>query len=80
MMSSVFLCFMYSNRHRFNRIPAGRVAELPSGFVTAYPRIHETLSVGCLFLTLCWLLRISIGMPNFEMPNLDSVNFCTIRV
>ena len=22
-------------------------------------------------------LRISIGMPNFEMPNLDSVNFCT---
>jgi hypothetical protein len=26
MMSSVFLCFMYSNRHRFNRIPAGRVA------------------------------------------------------
>jgi len=28
---------------------------------TAYPRRHE----------------ISIGMPNFEMPNLDSVNFCT---
>jgi len=25
-------------------------------------------------------LRISIGMPNFEMPNLDSVNFCTTRV
>ena len=25
-----------------------------------------------------WLgLRISIGMPNFEMPNLDSVNHCT---
>ena len=22
-------------------------------------------------------LRISIGMPNFEMPNLDSVNHCT---
>ena len=25
----------------------------------------------------CTSLRISIGMPNFEMPNLDSVNFCT---
>ena len=24
--------------------------------------------------TLCWLLRISIGMPNFEMPNLDCIS------
>jgi hypothetical protein len=24
-------------------------------------------------------LRISIGMPNFEMPNLDSVNHCTSK-
>ena len=33
--------------------------------LTAYPRIHET--------------PISIGMPNFEMPNLDSVNHCTSK-
>ena len=46
-------------------------------FITAYPRRHETLSVDCLFLRS---LLFSIGMPNFVLPNLDSVNQMPITV
>jgi hypothetical protein len=38
---------------------------------------EDLLSVDCLFLRSPSRVRISIGMPNFEMPNLDSVNHCT---
>jgi len=40
-------------------------------FITAYPRRHSRHETE--------RLRISIGKPNFVLPNLDSVNHCTSK-